>query len=50
MLNSLFNRKPVEGVKDGRCVIRHKSSVEESCRVVFNFLKFGNELLRIASE
>ena len=31
-------------------MIRHKSSTDEPCSVVLNFLKFVNELLRTASE
>ena len=48
--NSLFNRKPVKSVKDGRYMIRLRSSTDEPCSVVLNLLKFVNELLRTASE
>ena len=48
--NSLFNRKPVKSVKDGRYMIRLRGSTGEPCSVVLNFLKFVNELLRTASE
>ena len=37
-------------VKDGRYVIKLRSSSDEPCNVVLNFLKFVNELLRTASE
>ena len=40
----------MKSVKDGRYVIKLRSSTDESCRVVLNFLKFVNELLRTASE
>ena len=51
LFNSLFNRKPVKSVKDGRYVIKLRSSTDEPCRVVLNFLKFvKNELLWAASE
>ena len=46
----MFDRKPVKSVKDGRYVIRLRSSTDEPCSVVLNFLKFVNELLRTASE
>ena len=46
--NSLFNRKPMKSVKDGRYMIRLRSSANEPCSVVVNFLKFVNELLRTA--
>ena len=46
VFNSLFNRKPVKIVKDGRYVIKLKSSTDEPCSIVLNFLKFVNELLR----
>ena len=50
VFNSLFNRKPVKSVKDGRYVIRLRTSTDKPCSVVLNFLKFVNELLRTASE
>ena len=46
----MFNKKPVKSVKDGRYMIRLRSSTDEPYRVVLNFLKFVNELLRAASE
>ena len=46
----LFNRKPVKSVKDGRYVIKLRSSTDEPCSIVLNFSKFVNELLRTASE
>ena len=49
-LISLFNRKPVKDMKNRRYIIRHRSSTDESCSIVLNFLKFVNELLRTASE
>ena len=45
----MFNGKPVKSVKDGRCMIRLRSSTDELCRVVLNFSKFVNELLRTAA-
>ena len=50
VFNCLFNRKPVKSVKDGRYVTKIRSSTDEPCSVVLNFLKFSNELLRTASE
>ena len=50
VFNSLFNRKPVKSVKDGRYVIRLRTSTDKPCSVVLNFLKFVNELLKTASE
>ena len=50
VLNSLFNRKPVKSVNDVIYMIRLRSSTDEPCGVVLNFLKFVNELLRTASE
>ena len=46
----MFNRKPVKSVKDGRYVIKLRSSTDELRSIVVNFLKFVNELLRTASE
>ena len=40
----------MKSVKDGRYVIRLRSSTDEPCSVVLNFLKFVIELLRAASE
>ena len=50
VFNSLFIRKPVKSVKDGIYVIRLRSSPDEPCSIVLNFLKFVNELLRTVSE
>ena len=50
VINSLFNGKPVKGVKDKRYMIRFRSSTDEPCSVVWKFLRFVNELLRTASE
>ena len=40
----------MKSVKDRRSMITLKSSTDELCSVVLNFLKFVNELLRTASE
>ena len=40
----------MKSVKDGRYVIKLRSSTDEPCSVVLNFLKFVNELLRTVSE
>ena len=40
----------MKSVKDGRYVIKLRSSTDEPCSVVLNFLKIVNELLRTASE
>ena len=40
----------MKSVKDGRYMIRFRSSTDEPCIVALNFLKFVNELLRTASE
>ena len=37
-------------MKDGRYVIKLRSSTDEPCSIVLNFSKFVNELLRTASE
>ena len=50
VFNSLFNRKPVKSVKDGRSVIKLRSATDKPCSIVLNYLKFVNELLRTASE
>ena len=50
VFNSLFNKKQVKSVKDRRYVIKLRSSSDEPCSIVLNFLKFVNELLRTASE
>ena len=42
VFNSLFNRKPMKSVKDGRYMIKLRSSTDEPCSVVPNFLKFVN--------
>ena len=44
VFNSLFNRKPVKGVKGRRYLFRLRSSTDEPCSIVLNFLKFVNEL------
>ena len=46
MFNSLFNWKPVKSVKDGSYVTKLRSSTDEPCSIVLNFLMFVNELLR----
>ena len=40
----------MKSVKDGKYVIKLRSSTDEPCSVLLNFLKFVNELLRTASE
>ena len=50
VFNSVFNRRPAKSVKDGGNMIRLRSSTDEPCSVILNFLKFVNELLRTASE
>ena len=40
----------MKSVKDERYVIKFRSSTDEPCSIVLNFLKFVNELLRTASE
>ena len=40
----------MKSVKDGRDVIKLKSSTDKPCSMVLNFLKFVNELPRTASE
>ena len=42
----MFKRKPAKIVKDGKYTIRLRSSTDETCSVVLNFLKFVTELLR----
>ena len=46
----MFKRRPVKCVKDGRYMIRLRSSTDEPRSIVLDSLKFVNELLRTASE
>ena len=39
VFNSVFNRKPVKSVKDGRYVIKFRSSTDEPCIVALNIYK-----------
>ena len=39
VFNSLFNRKPVKSVKDGRYVIKLRSSIDKPCSIVLNFFE-----------
>ena len=34
VFNSVFNRRPAKSVKDGRYMIRLRSSTDEPCRVL----------------
>ena len=50
VFNSLFNRKPVKSVKDRRYVIKLRSSTDEPCSIVLNFLKFKLNFLNFLKQ